>query len=223
MRKIKIALVGALLLLPIIVEDGYAHGLVTVKDCTRANLPYNEELYREDIMGINQAALLFAEGNPHYKMGDLASYMVNVYLNQPVELAHCLRDLGVNPASVAQLTPFAYSAITYDKANLEGYSHDFLGEVPPPSEALVQDTLPSAPYHPDVRLGQAQAFPPSTDAAQASDLPAKILEPAPDHLQVSLEQVFIAMAIVVFAIGIVLFVPLSRKGGRVVSIPGNYP
>ncbi len=129
--------IGILLLTaPIVIQYGGAHGVISVKDCTIANLPYNQELYKEDIRSINQAAILYVEAHPNYSMKDLASYMVNVYLNQPVELAHCLRDLGINPASVAQLSPLAYNAITYDKANLRGYSHDFLTEIPAPQQPV---------------------------------------------------------------------------------------
>ncbi|GEM_PF-2572526 len=132
--RILLCLVASILIGPVAIEYVEAHGLVTAKDCTADNLTFNRELYREDIAGINDAARFYVEDNPNYKTADLAQYMVNVYLNQPVELAHCLRDLGINPASVAQLSSLAYGALVYDKANLLGYSHNFLREIPPPDD-----------------------------------------------------------------------------------------
>lgn|SRR5574337_900992 len=215
-------LTGVLLLLPIIVEDSYGHGIIAAKDCNKTNLPYNQELYKEDIVSINQAARLYIEGNPHYKMSGLASYMVNVYLNQPVEIAHCLRDLGINPSSVAQLSPLAYDALTYDKTNLHGYSHNFLAEIPAP-QTNVEDTLPTqhqATNRQNERV-ETQNEPPPLGAipAQAMKESVQNLESPTDKLQISSEYIFIAVAIASLAGVIILFTMKPKKESRLTVIP----
>lgn len=141
MNMAKIVLVGSLLLMSFVIQDGYAHGVISIKDCNVTNLGYNQELYKEDIISINQAASLYVEGHPNYTMRQLADYMNNVYLNQPVELAHCLRDLGINPTSVAQISHLAYGALVYDRVQLQGYSPNFLREIPAPGVDLAQNIL----------------------------------------------------------------------------------
>ncbi|MDE1863226.1 MAG: hypothetical protein KGI33_09965 [Thaumarchaeota archaeon] len=132
--RIMAGMAAAILMVPLMVQYAGAHGLSAVRPCTEANLAYNTELYREDINGLNEAASLYVEDYPHYTMGNLAAYMVNVYLFEPVELAHCLRDFGVNPGSVAHISPLAYNALAYDKANLKAFAPDFLREIPAPQE-----------------------------------------------------------------------------------------
>ena len=155
--KFAAVVIAVILGAPLVLQYVDAHGIIAVKDCTSANLPYNEDLYKEDIMSINQAASLYVEGNSHYRMADLASYMVTVYLNQPVELAHCLRDMGVSPSSVAQLSPLAWDALVYDRQNLLGYSHEFLKEIPAPQAPYSQKMLHpmDGASKPKVTVGQA--------------------------------------------------------------------
>ncbi|SRR5579885_596827 len=216
----RILLIGALLLLPITIDNGYGHGLVSVKDCNKANLPFNQELYREDIMSINQAARYYVEGHPNYKMSDMALYMVNVYLNQPVDLAHCLRDLGINPASVAQLSPLAYDALTYDKANLQGYSHDFLAEIPA-SQAEVQNILSEQHQTANQQITKVQSNSPPLVIvpAQAVEVSVQNFGSSPTKLQIPLESIFISTAIVVIVGIIFLFIMKAEKDRRFPVIP----
>ena len=130
--KLLVVTMSIIVTMPLAIQDVYACDVVTANGCDKANLQYNEFLYKEDINGLNEEASLYVQAYPHYDISNLASYMVTVYLNQPVELAGCLRDNGVNPASIAQLSPLAYGAIVYDKKNLDGFSPDFLEEIPLP-------------------------------------------------------------------------------------------
>lgn len=219
----RILLIAVLLLLPTTVLDSYGHGLVSVKDCNKANLPFNQELYREDILGINQAARYYIEGNPEYKMSDLAAYMVNVYLNQPVELAHCLRDLGINPASVAQLSPLAYDALIYDKKNLQGYSHDFLADIPAP-QAGIQNILSGQHHMTDQQKNkvEVQSNPSSLVIvpAQAVEAPVQNFGSSPTKLQIPLESIFISIAIAaIVGMIIVFFTMKTEKDIRFPVIP----
>lgn len=135
--KILVLTISVIVTMPLAVQNIYACDVATPDGCDKANLQYNEFLYKDDINGLNQAAALYVEAHPHYNISNLASYMVTVYLNQPVELANCLRTNGVNPASIAQLSSLAYGALVYDKKNLEGFSPDFLEAIPAP--CTVQD------------------------------------------------------------------------------------
>ncbi len=130
--KALVFVMAAIVTMPMAVQDIYACDVATPDGCDKANLQYNEFLYKEDINGLNEAAVLYVDAHPHYNISDLASYMVTVYLNQPVDLAGCLRANGVNPSSIAQLSPLAYGALVYDKKNLEGFSPDFLEAIPAP-------------------------------------------------------------------------------------------
>ena len=133
--KVLAVAVAVAVFLPLASQPSYACDVAAPDGCGKANLQYNEFLYKEDINGLNMAAALYVVSHPNYEMGNLASYMVTVYLNQPVELAGCLRANGINPASVAQLTPLAYGALVYDKKALDGFSPDFVEEIPAPCTA----------------------------------------------------------------------------------------
>jgi len=132
--KITIGLIVSICIIPFIGQNVYAHGGISAADCTKPNMEYNTFLYKEDINGINDATRLYMEEHPHASMKELIWYLrtVYVYLKQPVELAHCINGLGTNPSSVAQLSPLAWNALTWDKQELEGFAPDFLEEIPAP-------------------------------------------------------------------------------------------
>lgn len=206
--KFAAVVIAVVLGAPFALQYGQAHGMITVKDCTAANLPYNEDLYKEDIMSINQAASLYVEGNPHYRMADLASYMVTVYLNQPVELAHCLRDMGVSPSSVSQLSPLAWGALVYDRQNLLGYSHDFLKEIPAPQVPSQQMLHPmGGTLESKATGGQAHA----ASILQAGiSQPANVATPPVDIAQHNLSVQAIS-ALVIAGVGAPIAVLLIRR------------
>ncbi len=222
MNLIRVALIGFMLLMPYVIQDGYAHGVISIKDCNMKNLDYNQELYREDIIGLNQATSFYVEAHPGYTMKELSGYMDNVYLNQPVELAHCLRDLGINPASVAQVSNLAYSGLVYDRAQLQGYSPNFLKEIPAPQAGNIHNIIPLQNEDPvkESIQAQVQQVPVEPLPLQAQNEPVHdILQPMQNHQQIPLEYVFISIAIAA-VIGIAIaFGRKPRKENRIMIVP----
>jgi hypothetical protein len=204
--KLAVGVAVALMMIPVIVQNSYADGDVAAKDCTAANLQYNEFLYKEDINGINQEASLYVDAYPHYSMSNLAAYMDNVYLNQPVELAQCLRELAINPTSVVQLSPLAYSALVYDKAQLQGYSPDFLKEIPAPQVDTVQNVLQQAlPLQQEIAQAQSQSSPAEPNPVQATVKPVQDLSVAVQEDQQQIPAEYVSLAVVAaVALGIVI-------------------
>jgi hypothetical protein len=204
--KLAVGVVVALTMIPVIVQNSYADGDVAAKDCTAVNLQYNEFLYREDINGINQAASLYVEAYPHYSMGKLAGYMDNVYLNQPVELAQCLNELAIKPVSVAQISPLAYSALVYNKAQLQGYSPNFLKEIPAPQVDKVQNAPQhqAPPIQEETVQAQSKSSPAEPNPVQAAVKPVQDTSAAVhENQQIPAEYISVAVVVAV-ALGITI-------------------
>lgn len=213
--KLVVDVVVALMMIPVIAQHSYADGGVATKDCTAANLQYNEFLYKEDINGINQEAGLYVEAYPHYSMGRLAGYVDNVYLNQPVELAQCLNELAINPASVAQLSPLAYSALVYDKAQLQGYSPDFLKEIPAPQVDTAQTVLQhqTLPVQKESVQDQRQSTPLEQGPVQAAVKPVQDTSVAMQENQQQIPAEYVSVAVVAavaLGIAIVFFDKIAK-------------
>lgn len=225
MNLAKVALISSLLLMPFVIQDGYAHGVISIKECNVTNLGYNQELYREDIVSINQAASFYAEGHPGYTMRQLAGYVDNVYLNQPVELAHCLRDLGINPASVAQLSPLAYSALVYDRAQLQGYSPNFLREIPSPQIDVVQNVLPIQHQVPPLQneivqdKRQSPIVEPSPVQAAGKPVDSVSMTIQDSQQQTPIEYVLVAIVVAAAAVGMItIYNKRAKKDDKVLPV-----
>ncbi|MFZ1076905.1 MAG: hypothetical protein WAN47_05705 [Nitrosotalea sp.] len=213
--KLAVGVVVALMMIPVIAQHSYADGDVVAKDCTAVNLQYNEFLYKEDINGINQAASLYVEAYPHYSMGKLAGYMDNVYLNQPVELAQCLNELAINPASVAQLSPLAYGALVYDKAQLQGYSPNFLKEIPTPQVDTIQNVVQhqALPVQKEIVQDQRQSSPAEPNPVQAAVKPVQDTSVAIQENQQQIPAEYVSVAVVAavaLGIAIVFFDKIAK-------------
>ncbi|MGB9003620.1 MAG: hypothetical protein WCC52_07435 [Nitrosotalea sp.] len=213
--KLAVGVVVALMMIPAIAQRSYADGDVVAKDCTAVNLQYNEFLYKEDINGINQEAGLYVEAYPHYSMGKLAGYVDNVYLNQPVELAQCLNELAINPASVAQLSPLAYGALGYDKAQLQGYSPDFLKEIPAPQVDMVQNIVQhqALPVQKEIVQDQRQPSTAEPDPVQVAVKPVQDTSVAVQENQQQIPAEYVSVAVVVavaLGIAIVFFDKIAK-------------
>lgn len=213
--KFVVGVAVALMMISVIDQHSYADGDVVAKDCTAVNLQYNEFLYKEDINGINQEASLYVEAYPHYSMGKLAGYVDNVYLNQPVELAQCLNELAINPASVAQLSPLAYGALVYDKAQLQGYSPDFLKEIPAPQVDTARNTVQhqTLPVQKEIVQDQRQSSPSEQDPMQAAVKPVQDTSVAMQENQQQIPAEYISVAVVAavaLGIAIVFFDKIAK-------------
>lgn len=136
---------------------------VIILQCTPGQLEFNEYLYKENINGINDAVSLYQHAHPNSPTSDLFSYMGKLYVWMKVvpDYAHCLRDMGVDPSSIVQLTPQAANLLITDANDLSGFSPDFLKEVP------ITGFTNSA-YFPAVPIPVTQEPPPVPDCHDRS-------------------------------------------------------
>lgn len=134
-----------------------------ILQCTPGQLEFNEYLYKENINGINDAVSLYQHAHPNSPTSDLFSYMGKLYVWMKVvpDYAHCLRDMGVDPSSIVQLTPQAANLLITDANDLSGFSPDFLKEVP------ITGFTNSA-YFPAVPIPVTQEPPPVPDCHDRS-------------------------------------------------------
>lgn len=143
------------------VQPAGAHGVVVLQ-CTPDQLNFNKRMYWENIEGINNAVSLYLGNHP---VADLNGYMHRLYPWMVVipEYGHCIRDMGLDPASVAQLSPQAAKALIEDAPNLVGYSREFLEEIPIPNftntAAFPATPVISTQMPPAVPNCQDRAFP----------------------------------------------------------------
>lgn len=121
-----VILVGQFVILP-------ASGdIIASIHCTPDQLEFNQYMYREHINGINDAIRLYLDGHPHYARSDLSNYMTKLYAHfQPVpEYAQCLREMGINPSSIAHLSNGAVMVLVYDAPEIERFVPNFMKNVP---------------------------------------------------------------------------------------------
>lgn len=107
---------------------------VIILQCTPGQLSFNEYIYKENINGINDAVTLYRGAHPNSSNADLAGYMTKLYVWMKIipEYAHCMRDMGVDPSTIAQLSNQSAAVLIADADDLRGFSPDFLKEVPIP-------------------------------------------------------------------------------------------
>lgn len=101
-------------------------------NCTTGNLDYVKFLYKSNIDGINEALMLYEQSHPNYTTKSLVDYMYNPFLNKASDSAKCLIDLGINPLTVAQLSPDAQKIFNYDPERLGKMAPLFVKYVPIP-------------------------------------------------------------------------------------------
>ena len=101
-------------------------------DCTTGNLDYVKFLYKSNIDGINEAIRLYEQSHPNYSIKSLVDYMYNPFLNKASDSAKCLIDLGINPLTVAQLSPDAQKVFSYEPDRLSKMAPLFVKYVPIP-------------------------------------------------------------------------------------------
>lgn len=101
-------------------------------DCTPSNLDYIKFLYKDNINGFNEAVSLYEHQHPGYTKGSIVAYIYNPFLQVPADLAKCLRDLGVDPSTVAQVSPQLQAVLLFDPERLNKTSPDFVRYVPIP-------------------------------------------------------------------------------------------
>ena len=101
-------------------------------NCTAGNLDYVKFLYKSNIDGINEAVRLYEQSHPNYTIKSLVDYMYNPFLNKASDSAKCLIDLGIDPLTVAQLSPDAQKVFTNDPERLSKMAPLFVKYVPIP-------------------------------------------------------------------------------------------
>jgi len=87
-------------------------------NCTIENLNYVKFLYKSNIDGINEALRLYKQSHSNYTMKSMVDYMYNPFLNKASDSAKCLMDLGIDPITVAQLSPDTQKVFNYDPNRL---------------------------------------------------------------------------------------------------------
>ncbi len=101
-------------------------------NCTEDNLDYVKFLYKSNIDGINDALQLYKQSHPNYGMKSLVDYMYTPFLNKASDSAKCLKDLGIDPLTVAHLSQDAQQVFNYDTARLNKTAPLFAQYVPIP-------------------------------------------------------------------------------------------
>lgn len=101
-------------------------------NCTADNITYVKFLYKSNIDGINEALQLYKESHPGYDVKSLVDYMYSPFLNKASDSAKCLKDLGVDPSTVAQLSKDAQQIFNYDPERLSKVAPLFVQNVPVP-------------------------------------------------------------------------------------------
>lgn len=129
-----IVMVSALVMTSVMAGQPARADHVIILQCVPDQLAFNKYIYMENINGINSAVGLYITSHPNSSTANLASYMGKLYVWMKVipEYAHCMREMGVDPSSVAQLSPQATTTLINDANDLLGFSPDFLKEVPIP-------------------------------------------------------------------------------------------
>lgn len=128
-----VILLGIVTAMPLTFQYASADHVIILQ-CTPDQIVFNKYIYKENINGVNSAVSLYRSAHPASSVSELVSYMGKLYVWMKIipDYAHCLRDMGVDPSTVAQLTPQAANVLINDSNDLLGFSPTFLKEVPIP-------------------------------------------------------------------------------------------
>ncbi|MDE1861635.1 MAG: hypothetical protein KGI33_01855 [Thaumarchaeota archaeon] len=101
-------------------------------NCSQSNQDYVKFLYKSNIDGINEAVRIYIANHPNYDIRSLVDYMYTPFLNGASDSAKCLKDLGISPSSVAQLSNDSLRVFSYDHDRLAKMAPFFVRDVPIP-------------------------------------------------------------------------------------------